>query len=78
MQKSIWFRISIWNLYFDLIFIPKIKFKCGLKLRRWFKLELATMGLVDLGEISPSLKDSNKIMKCSYEKFASPPRWDFT
>ena len=36
--------MSVWNVNFDLIFISKIKFKCGLKLSQWFKLKLATMG----------------------------------
>ena len=29
--KSTWFRISIWNVNFNLIFILKMKLKCGLK-----------------------------------------------
>ena len=32
-------------------------------------------GLANLGEISPSLRNSYEIM-CSYEQWASPPRWD--
>ena len=31
--KSVWFLISIRNVNFDLIFISKLKFKCGLILR---------------------------------------------
>ena len=31
-------------------------------------------GLARLGEISPSLRNSNKDIMCSYEKQASPPR----
>ena len=39
--------------------------------------KLARLGrLVHLGEISPSLTNSFKNTLCSYEKWASPPRWD--
>ena len=32
--------------------------------------------LARLSEISPSLRNSNKNIMCSYEKWASAPRWD--
>ena len=35
-------------------------------------------GLVRLGEISPSLRNSYKNIACSYDKWASAPRWDLT
>ena len=41
--------------------------------------ELAQLGgLARLSEISPSLRNSYKNIMCSYEKWASPPRWDLT
>ena len=40
---------------------------------------LARLGrLARLGEISPSLRNSYKNIMCSYEKRASPPKWDLT
>ena len=41
--------------------------------------ELARLsGLARLSEISPSLRNSYKNIMYSYEKWASPPRWDVT
>ena len=41
--------------------------------------ELAWLGgLALLGEILPSLRNSYKNIMCSYEKWASPPKWDLT
>ena len=41
--------------------------------------ELARLGgLARLGEISPFLRNSYKNIMCSYEKWASPPRWHLT
>ena len=49
-------------------------------LRGWsYKGELARLsGLAHLGEISPCLRNFFKNIKLSYEKWASPPRWDIT
>ena len=35
-------------------------------------------GLAPLSEISPFLRNSYKNIMCSYEKWASLPRWDLT
>ena len=64
--------------------IPVMKWETKLQRHKVFRgcsyeRELARLdGLPHLGEISICFRNSYKSIMCSYEKWASPPRWDLT
>ena len=81
--KHLCTRAITWKEIYSLlrIFSYSTSYSFGSKRFRGcsYGCELAHLGgLARLSQISPSLRNSYKNIMCSYEKWASPPRWGVT